>query len=87
MVYIELLVFNLTNNIDEEATKKMIEEYRRNNQTLILKNRAKQVLTLESKELFIKHVAIGTGQSSIQGTYGHGAAGEGAEKKGREDGD
>lgn len=38
------LVFNLTNNIDEEATKKSMEEYRRNNQKLILKNRAKQVV-------------------------------------------
>lgn len=87
MVYVELLVFNLTNNIDEEATKKMMEEYRRNNQTLILKNRAKQVLMLENEELFIKHVAIGTGQPSIQGTDGHGAGGERVEKKGREDGD
>lgn len=42
------LVFNLTNNVDEEATKKTIEEYRRNNQKLILKNRAKQVLMLEN---------------------------------------
>ena len=37
------IVFNLANNIDEEATKRTMEEYRRNNQKLILKNRAKQV--------------------------------------------
>ena len=41
MVY--LIVFNLANGIDVEETKKKMNLYKKENQTLILKNREKQV--------------------------------------------
>ncbi|XP_028834205.1 CDK-activating kinase assembly factor MAT1 [Denticeps clupeoides] len=46
---VEELVFNLTNNIDAENTRQVMEQYQRENKDLILKNRAK--LTREQEEL------------------------------------
>lgn len=38
---IETIIYNLTNNIDVEETKKMVEEYKKQNADLISKNRHK----------------------------------------------
>ena len=38
-----LAVFNLCNGVDVEATRVRMERYRRDHQTLIMKNRDKQV--------------------------------------------
>ena len=37
------VVFNLCNGVDVEATRERMEHYRRDHQTLIMKNRDKQV--------------------------------------------
>ena len=37
------IVYSLANNVNEEAIKKSMDDYRKTNQKLILKNRAKQV--------------------------------------------
>ena len=41
--FIFSIVFNLANGIDVEITKQKIDEYKKNNQALIMKNRQKQV--------------------------------------------
>lgn len=46
MTYALCIVFNLANGIDVELTKERIEQYRRENQTAIMKNRQKQVRLL-----------------------------------------
>ena len=37
-------VFNLANGIDVEEMKQKVEKYKRENQALIMKNRARQVI-------------------------------------------
>ena len=37
-------VFNLANGIDVEEMKQKVEKYKRENQALIMKNRARQVM-------------------------------------------
>ncbi|KTG33356.1 hypothetical protein cypCar_00008508 [Cyprinus carpio] len=46
---VEDIVFNLTNNIDVERTKQMMEQYQRDNKDIIQRNKAK--LTREQEEL------------------------------------
>ncbi|XP_030628590.1 CDK-activating kinase assembly factor MAT1 isoform X1 [Chanos chanos] len=46
---VEEIVFNLTNNIDVENTKQMMEQYQRENRDIIQRNKAK--LTREQEEL------------------------------------
>ncbi|XP_027022221.2 CDK-activating kinase assembly factor MAT1 [Tachysurus fulvidraco] len=46
---VEEIVFNLTNNVDIENTKQMMEQYQRDNRDIIQKNKAK--LTREQEEL------------------------------------
>ncbi|XP_076841704.1 CDK-activating kinase assembly factor MAT1 [Brachyhypopomus gauderio] len=46
---VEEIVFNLTNNVDIESTKQIMEQYQRENRDLIQKNKAK--LTREQEEL------------------------------------
>ena len=43
MQYFVSIVFNLANGIDVEETKRKMNLYRKENQTLILKNRERQV--------------------------------------------
>lgn len=40
---LETIIFNLANGIDVEITKQKIDEYKKNNQALIMKNRQKQL--------------------------------------------
>ncbi|XP_036431116.1 CDK-activating kinase assembly factor MAT1 [Colossoma macropomum] len=46
---VEEIVFNLTNNVDVESTKQMMEQYQRENRDIIQRNKAK--LTREQEEL------------------------------------
>ncbi|XP_060780551.1 CDK-activating kinase assembly factor MAT1 isoform X2 [Neoarius graeffei] len=46
---VEEIVFNLTNNLDVENTKQMMEQYQRDNKDIIHRNKAK--LTREQEEL------------------------------------
>ncbi|KAF7710767.1 CDK-activating kinase assembly factor MAT1 [Silurus meridionalis] len=46
---VEEIVFNLTNNVDVENTKQMMEQYQRDNRDIIQRNKAK--LTREQEEL------------------------------------
>ncbi|MCJ8731061.1 hypothetical protein PDJAM_G00191750 [Pangasius djambal] len=46
---VEEIVFNLTNNVDVENTKQMMEQYQRDNKDIIQRNKAK--LTREQEEL------------------------------------
>ncbi|KAG7334539.1 hypothetical protein KOW79_002946 [Hemibagrus wyckioides] len=46
---VEEIVFNLTNNVDIENTKQMMEQYQRDNRDIIQRNKAK--LTREQEEL------------------------------------
>ncbi|XP_053476179.1 CDK-activating kinase assembly factor MAT1 [Ictalurus furcatus] len=46
---VEEIVFNLTNNLDVENTKQMMEQYQRDNRDIIQRNKAK--LTREQEEL------------------------------------
>ncbi|XP_026864005.1 CDK-activating kinase assembly factor MAT1 isoform X2 [Electrophorus electricus] len=46
---VEEIVFNLTNNVDIESTKQIMEQYQRENKDLIQRNKAK--LTREQEEL------------------------------------
>ena len=43
-------VFNLANEIDVEQTKKKVESYRKDNQTVIMKNRDRTVRTVAISE-------------------------------------
>ncbi|XP_021378012.1 CDK-activating kinase assembly factor MAT1-like [Mizuhopecten yessoensis] len=51
---VETIVFNLTNNDDVENTKKMIDEYRRDNKDQIMKNKSKLGREEEYLELLIE---------------------------------
>lgn len=46
---VETIIFNLSNNIDIEATKRKIEQYKKDNKNLIMKNKGK--LSKEEEEL------------------------------------
>ncbi|XP_051504473.1 CDK-activating kinase assembly factor MAT1 isoform X2 [Myxocyprinus asiaticus] len=46
---VEEIVFNLTNNVDTERTKQIMEQYQRDNRDIIQRNKAK--LTREQEEL------------------------------------
>lgn len=49
---IETIVYNLTNNIDIVATNKRIEQYKRDNREIILKNKSK----ISREELELEHL-------------------------------
>ncbi|XP_069116825.1 CDK-activating kinase assembly factor MAT1-like [Argopecten irradians] len=51
---VETIVFNLSNNEDVESTKKMIEQYRRDNKEQILKNKTKLGRDEEYLEMLIE---------------------------------
>lgn len=46
---VETIILNLANNVDIEATKRQIEQYKKENKTLIMKNKGK--LSKEEEEL------------------------------------
>ena len=45
-IYCKISVFNLTNNIDVESTKKMVDNYKKENKDFIQKNKSKLVILI-----------------------------------------
>lgn len=50
---LETIIYNMTNNIDVENTKKMVEQYKKDNKDLIQKNRSKLSKDEEYLEMLI----------------------------------
>jgi len=55
---VETIIFNLANNIDIESTKRKIEQYKKDNKNLIMKNKGKLSKEEEELEELLEHEKI-----------------------------
>lgn len=58
---IETIIFNLANNVDVEGTKKKIEQYKKENRALIIRNKSK----LSKDEEYLDDLIINEQQESV----------------------
>lgn len=63
---VETIIYNLANNIDVESTKRKIEQYKKENKTLIMKNKSKLSKEEEELEEFLEHEKIESEARKLQ---------------------
>lgn len=63
---VETIIYNLANNIDVESTKRKIEQYKKENKTLIMKNKGKLSKEEEELEEFLEHEKIESEARKLQ---------------------